>query len=254
MTVTVGTFTFPNLTAQPFGYQEIDTLAGRTARQWEISGLLTPAEWLDLLGVYDAWRNSRIADEPTNISGVIGTVVSFSGTGPGGQIWTNINCWFSVAPTGTQIGAYISASVTIVDANEQLETILKEEQDQEQEQQQEQSENLPDLGTFTLGSTVLTLLKPVDAYQTNPALEFTATGVHYVTGNLVPYKIKDVEGTTDLTGWNNIRSWYEAQISSVPLAGSYFPISSPTASAENKIIDGVTTVQYTVSIQLGYVL
>jgi hypothetical protein len=247
MTVTVDTFTFPNLAAQPFGYQENDTLAGRTARQWEISGLLTPAEWLDLLDVYDTWRNIRIDDEPTTTSGVIGTVISFSGTGPGGQTWTDIDCWFSVAPTGTQSGAYISASVTIVDANEQLEVILKEEQAQE-------DESLPDLGTITLGTTVLTLLKPVDAYQTNPAMEFTATGVHYITGNLVPYKIKDVEGTTNLTGWNNIRSWYETQISAVPLAGSYFPISAPTASAENKIIGGVTTVQYTVSIQLGYVL
>lgn len=318
MAISVGSFSFPNLTAQPFGYQQTNTEAGLTARKWLISGLLTPADWLDLLDVYDTWRDTRILDEPSEVSGVVGTTFNFSGTGAGGETWTNIPCWFIAAPEGEQRGAYILTTVEIVDAAQALEVLLKEKEIQEE------TEDNVDLGTITIGTTVLTLLKPADAYQTNPSMELTATGVHYISGNLVPYKIKDIEGTTDLTGWNNIRTWYEKKISSNPVlnissstnaspisitvasahglstgdtviisghttntnangtwtvtstgantftlnsstgngAGGatgtakslYFPISSPSASAANKVVAGVTTVEYTISIQLGVVI
>jgi hypothetical protein len=243
MAITIGIADFPTLTAQPFGYEETDTRAGQTARKWLITGLLKPSEWLALLDVYDDWRDIRIDDEPTETSNVVGTTISFSGTGPGGQTWTSIACWFIAAPSAEQSGAYLSASVELVDAN-----LLKTEEDAAAD------EDLPDLGTITIGTTVLTLLKPVDAYATSPTMDLTAGGSHYVQGALVPYNIKDVEGTTNLSGWNAIRAWYEAQIVAVPLAGSYFPITAPAATAENKVISGVKTVQYTVSIQLGLVL
>lgn len=248
MAITIGAASFPTLTAQPFGYDESDTRAGLTSRKWVVTGLLRPSEWLDLLDVYDDWRDLRIEDEATETSAVVGATVSFSGDGPGGQTWSSIACWFISAPQAEQSGAYLTATVELVDANQALEVILKEAENEGEE------EGLPDLGTITLGTTTLTLLKPVDGYAVSPTMELTATGTHYVQGALVPYKIKDVEGTTDLTGWNNVRSWYETQISSIPSAGSYFPITAPSATAENKIISGVTTVVYTVSIQLGYVL
>ena len=244
--VTIGGTSFPSLTAQPFGYEETDTRAGYTARKWLVTGPLTPAEWLSLLGVYDGWRDDRIEDEPTATSGIVGTTIDFSGEGPGGQSWSDVACWFIKAPTAEQSGANLSASVELVDANEALEVLLKAETSVD--------EDLPDLGTITVGSTVLTLLKPVDAYATSPSMELTATGAHYIQGALVPYKIKDVEGTTDLAGWDSVRAWYESQITAVPLAGSYFPITSPVATAENKVIAGIKTVQYTISIQLGLVL
>lgn len=248
MAITIGTTDFPTLTAQPFGYEETETRAGQTARKWLITGLLKPSEWLDLLSAYDTWRDTRIDDEPTETSGVVGTTIAFSGDGPGGQSWTNVACWFITAPAADQSGAYLSASVELVDANQALEVLLKAEE------QAAADEDLPDLGTITIGTTTLTLLKPVDAYATSPTMELTAGGSHYIQGALVPYNIKDVEGTTNLSGWNAIRAWYETQISAVPLAGSYFPITAPTATAENKVISGVKTVQYTVSIQLGLVL
>jgi len=248
MAITIGAAEFPTLTAQPFGYEETDTRAGQTARKWLVTGLLRPSEWLALLSEYDTWRDTRIDDEPTEVSGVIGTTVSFSGSGPGGQSWTSVACWFIAAPSAEQSGAYLSASVELVDANQALAVLLKAEE------QAATQEDLPDLGTITIGTTVLTLLKPVDAYATSPTMELTAAGSHYIQGALVPYRIKDVEGTTNLSGWNDIRTWYETQITAVPIAGSYFPITSPSATAENKIISGVKTVQYTVSIQLGFVL
>ena len=250
MAITIGSASFPTLTTQPFGYEETNTRAGQTARKWLIAGILKPSEWLALLGVYDSWRNTRINDEPTEISGVVGTTVAFTGNGAGGQTWTAVACWFTSAPSAEQSGAYLTVSIELVDANQALAVVLKTKE----EEAETATEGLPDLGTITIGSTVLTLLKPVDAYGTSPTLELTATGTHYVQGALVPYKIKDVEGTTNLAGWNAIRSWYEGQITTRPAVGSLFPITSPTASAANKIIAGVTTVEYTISIQLGQTL
>lgn len=248
MAITIGGTSFPTLTAQPFGYEETNTRAGQTARKWLITGLLRPSEWLDLLDEYDGWRDTRIEDEPTETSNVVGTTVAFTGDGPGGQSWTSVACWFITAPQAEQSGAYLAASVELIDANEALEVLLKTKEDEAA------GEDLPDLGTITIGSTTLTLLKPVDAYATSPSMELTATGTHYIQGALVPYNIKDVEGTTNSAGWTAIRAWYETQIDAVPLAGSYFPITSPSASAANKVVAGVTTVEYTVSIQLGLVL
>jgi hypothetical protein len=248
MAITIGSTSFPTLTAQPFGYEETNTRAGQTARKWLITGLLRPSEWLDLLDEYDGWRNIRIEEEPTETSDVVGTTVAFSGDGPGDQAWTSIACWFITAPQAEQSGAYLSASIELVDATEALEVLLKTKEEAAA------GENLPDLGTITIGTTTLTLLKPVDAYATSPTMELTATGTHYIQGALVPYNIKDVEGTTDSAGWTAIRAWYETQIDAVPLTGSYFPITSPSASAANRVVGGVTIVEYTVSIQLGLVL
>lgn len=249
MSVTIGSVTFPNLTAQPFGYDEVDTRAGQTARKWSISGLMTPLEWLDLLAEYNTWRDLRILEDPVLENPVVGTTVLFSGTGAGGELWSNIPCWFSVAPSGEQAGIYILASVEVVDAAEALEVVVRQ-----QENEEATSEDNPDLGTVNIGGAVLTLLKPMETYAQGPQLEFTTTGVHYLTGPLAVYKIRDIEGTTDATGWGLVQAWYESQIVAVPLTGSWFPISPPSASARNKLVSGVTTVEYTVSIQLGQVI
>lgn len=249
MTASIGSFSFPNLIAQPFGYQETDVSGGLTARKWTLSGLLLPSEWVSLLGVYDTWRATRIQDEPTETSGVIGTTVAFSGSANGGQSWTNVACWFLSAPEGTQTGKYISASVEIVDANQSLAVILKQ-----QEATTAENVDQPDLGTFSLGGATLTLLKPPDSYSDTPTLELTATGNHLISGPKVVVRVKDIEGTTDAAGWASVRSWYEAAVTSTPTAGAYFPLGAPSASAKNKIVSGQTVIEYTVSIQLGVIL
>lgn len=248
MAITIGSTSFPTLTAQPFGYEETNTRAGQTARKWLITGLLKPTEWLSLLSTYDTWRNTRINNEPTETSGVVGTTIAFSGNGPGTQTWTSIACWFITAPQAEQSGRYLSASVELVDANQALAVLLKTQE------QGEASESLPDFGTITIGGVVLTLLKPVNTYAQGPQVELTASGVHYVTGSLVAVLIKDVEGTTTASGWAQIQSWYESIVASVPAAGSLFPTSPPSASAENKVVGGVTTAVYTVSLQLTRVI
>ena len=61
MSVTIGALTFGNLQAVPLAYREDDTINGLTAKQWQITGLLTPAEYVSLLSIYDAWRDLKLS-------------------------------------------------------------------------------------------------------------------------------------------------------------------------------------------------
>lgn len=123
MSISIGGFTFNRLTAQPFGYDETDTSRGFTAKKWAISGLATPAEWITLLGVYDAWRDIKITEDDPVVTNNVGATVAFSGNGAGGVSWSSA-CWFSGAPQGDQDGLYIAISVELVDAAQAL-AVLK---------------------------------------------------------------------------------------------------------------------------------
>lgn len=248
MSVTIGSAALTNLTAQPFVYEQTDTRAGLTAKAWTISGLATPDEWLDLIGEYDSWRDLRIEDEDSLKSGVVGTTVDFSGTGPGGEEWTNIECWFLEAPSAEQAGNYLRISVRVVDAAQQLEVILR------QAQVESEQENLPDLGTVTIGEATLTLLSPPDSFGYTPEINISAGGSQYITGPLAAYEIQNIEGSTDSSGWEAVKTWYATEVISRPETGDWYPISAPTASAQVKIVDGVKTTEYIVSISLGKVV
>jgi hypothetical protein len=247
MAVTVGSTTFSNLTAQPFGYEESDTKRGLTARKWSVNGLLTGAEWLSLLSTYNTWRDQRIQDEDSLVSEDVGTTVAFSGTGAGGQSWSSVACWFAAAPEASQSGAYLAVSFELVDAAQALQVLLREQELSEEE------EDLPNFGSVTIGSAVLKLVRPMQSYGQGPQMELTPAGSHYISGPFIVDRIRDIEGTTDLAGWEEVRSWYESQIVSVPSVGDWFPISIPSTTARNKVVNGVKTTEYTVSIQLGLV-
>lgn len=259
MTVTVSyngnTFTFNTLTAQPFGYAETDTQAGLTARKWRITGLCTPEQWFDLLSVYDAWQSDRKEDEDTIKSGVIGTTISLDVNANNslaptpayqGGDWQNVACWFSSAPSGEQAGPFINVDSEVVDAIQALETLLYQE-----EKSKQRGEGVkPDLGTLNIGGTVLTLVKTLETYDNVPQVSMTALGTHYVSGPPTATRVRDVEGTTDTSGWENILDWFETTVTSTPAQGSWFPVSAPTAVAEAVVDQGVKTTQYTVSIRL----
>lgn len=249
MTLTItyngDTFAFNTLTAQPFGYAETDTSAGLTARRWRIAGLCTPAEWQDLLTVYNAWQSDRKQDEDSLKSGVVGTTASIT-TNANGITWTSVACWFSTAPSGEQTGPYISVDGEVVDAYQALEVLLL----QEQKNKERNEALLPDLGTVTVGTTVLTLLKPMETYENNPQVALTAAGSHYISGPLTASRIRDIEGTTDTQGWEDLLAWFETIVQTTPVASTWYPVSAPTASAEAVIEGGVKTTRYTVSLRL----
>jgi hypothetical protein len=247
MTITIGSFTCKYLTAQPFGY-EGEARSGLTARTFQIGGLLTPAQWQSLVSVYNTWRDSRLTDQDTALSGVVGTTTALTVSANGVSV-SALPCWFAEPPSGEQTGAYISASVTLVDAAQALAVLLRE-----QEKSRQSSEaTLPSLGTITLTrasgtSPVITLTRPMDTRQDGPTVALTATGTSYVTGPLTAHKVRQIEGYLTTGTFDDVLSWYDTTIAAVPAASSYFPITAPTATAEVIISGGVKSTRYTVQL------
>jgi len=247
MTITIGTFTCTYLTAQPFGY-EGEARTGLTARTFEISGLLTPTQWQSLLSVYNTWRDTRLTDQDTALSGVVGTTTALTVSANGVSV-SALPCWFADAPRGEQTGAYISASVTLVDAAQALAVLLRE---QEKSRQRNEA-SIPSFGTITLTrpsgtSPIITLTSPMETRQDGPTVALTATGTSYVTGPLTAHKVRQIEGFLTTGTFDDVLSWYDTTIAAVPAVSSYFPITAPTATAEVIISGGVKTTRYTVQL------
>lgn len=245
MSVTIGSATLSRLVAQPFGYEETNTRAGLTARKWLATGLCTPSEWAGLLEVYEDWRDLRIVQEEPLKSGVVGATVSLTASA-NGMTYTAVPCWFIAAPSGEQVGAYVQASVELVDAAQALQVLLREKEKTEEE-------DLPDLGTFTINGAVIKLTKPPETFQDLPQMQLTAGGASYISGQYGVTLVRDIEGTTTAAGWAAIQTWVAATALSTPAVGGYFPLSAPTATAQNKVIGGVKTLEYSVNISLGVV-
>jgi hypothetical protein len=264
MTVTIGAFSCNLLTVQPFGY-EGEARSGLTARTFVISGLLTPAQWQSLLSVYNTWRDTRITDADTLSSGVVGTTIALTANANGVSV-TSLACWFTEPPSGEQTGAYISGSVTLVDAAQALAVLLRE---QEKSRQSSESTTpsfgswyivtgtpdkiVPSLGVGeTAAATIVLTADPV-TYQDGPTLGLTTTGAHVLQGPLTATKVRRIQGTTSSASWTVIQTWYEEVVASIPSVNSYFPISPPTATAEIIISAGAKSTRYTVSFDLALV-
>lgn len=124
MTITIGAFSCDNLTAQPFGY-EGDAIDGSSSRSFRVTGLLTPTQWSSLLTVYSTWRNTRLNDNDTLYTGTVGTTVSLTITSSNGVSVSGLACWFTSAPAGDQVGAYISVDAVLVDAAQALAVLQR---------------------------------------------------------------------------------------------------------------------------------
>lgn len=247
MSITIDSVTLSRLTVQPFGYEESETRDGLTARKWLVTGLCSNTEWSNLLSAYESWRDVRITDPDSVASNSVGTTVSLTASA-NGMTWSAVPCWFIAAPSGEQVGAYVQASVELVDAAQALAVALKQK-----EKEKEAAEDLPDLGTFTLGSAVLKLIRPPETYQDVPQLAVTAAGKTFVSGPLGATVVRDIEGTTDATGWAGVQAWFSAACNAIPAVGTYFPLSEPAATAKNEVVNGLKVIQYTVTIKLGVV-
>jgi hypothetical protein len=242
MTITIGTFTNSRLLVQPFGY-EGEARDGLTARTFRVGGLLSATQWQALVTEYNTWRNLRITDPDTLSSGTVGTTVNLTISSTNGLTVTNLPCWFVDPPSGEQLGAYINASATLVDAAQALAVVLRGE-----EKNRQRNENLPALGTITLGSAVVTLTKPVLTRRNGPDASLTATGVSYITGPLAAHKLRDIEGHITTGTFDDVLSWYDATISTRPAPGALFPVTAPTATAEVIVDAGVKKTRFTVQL------
>jgi hypothetical protein len=247
MTITIGSFSTSRLTTQPFGY-EGEARDGLTARTFTVAGLLSSTQWQALVSEYNTWRNLRIADTDTLASGVVGTTINLTITSTNGLTVTNLPCWFVDPPSGDQLGPYINATATLVDAAQALAVLLRGE-----EKNRQRSEDLPNLGTVTLTrpsgtSPIITLTKPMLSRRDGPDVALTATGVSYITGPLKAHTIRDIEGYITTGTFDDVLSWYDTTIASVPAATTYFPVTAPTATAEVIISGGVKATRFTVQL------
>lgn len=249
MTVTIGTFSCNALTAQPFEY-EGDARTGLTSRTFRISGLLTPAQWKALVTEYDTWRNLRITDADTLLSGVVGTTVSLTITDTNGLSVTSLPCWFAEAPSGPQVGAYVSASCVLVDAAQALAVLLRST---EKSRQNQEATAKPNLGTITFTrasgtSPVVTLTAPAKTRQDGPSVALTSTGTSYITGPLTSHRVRQIEGYLSTGTDDDLLAWYDETVAAVPSPTSWFPTEPPRFTAEGIISGGVKSTRYNVSL------
>lgn len=249
MAVTIGALTLNHLQAQPLVYNAVDTRSGNTVRSWEIQGIVTGSEWTTLLGIYDTWRDTKISEANPATSKALGTTVAFSGTGYGGQVWSNVACWFDAPPAGSQVGGLVSVSLTLVDATQAIQSYFKSEEDS-----REDEESSFDYGTITLGGVTITLKKYPNVFLNDPSLELTAGGNHYVTGPRVPVEGLEIEGEIVGTDLEDLRDWYRNRMQSSPSTGQYYPTTAPTFTPFTKIVAATPVLYYEVTMTLTIVL
>jgi len=240
MTITIGSFSTNALTVQPFGY-EGDARTGLTARTFRINGLLTNSQWQALISEYNTWRGTRITDADTLSSGTVGTTVSLSITSANGLSVSSLACWFTEPPSGEQAGAYVSASATLVDAEQALAVLLREKE----KSRQNTEANLPNLGTVSLGGATITLTKPMDTLADLPSIGMTAAGKTLISGNMVPHEARQIEGYISNGSYSALVLWAKTAASN---ASDWIPTSAPSATAEVIISGGIKSTRYNVQI------
>ncbi|NBS68412.1 hypothetical protein EBT31_05795 [bacterium] len=249
MSVTINGLTITRLTAQPFGYTSDDVSKGRAARSWTVSGLLDQSELAQFVSIFNTWSAARRADPDPVGADDIGSTVALS-CSANGLTASGVACWFSEAPQIEQVGRYVQLTATLVDAAQSLE-ITKTALEQEAKAEEALK---PDLGTVTLGGVVITLTEPMETLDDLPTLERTAGGFAYIQGPLRASAVRDITGTVENeAAYVTLRNWVASTVQTTPQAGAWWPTRPPTASVEAKMIDGVKTDVWTVSLTVEQV-
>lgn len=247
MTITVGGLTIKHHQQLPISHAG-DATRGLTARTWPVQGILTPAEWVQLNGIYNTWRTARLADPDTMVSLSVGSTVSTSGS-VWGMTWSNVAAWFTAPPVPSAAGALVSVSFELVDAAQQLAIMLRES-----ELSTQVTDNESTYGTYTLGSLTLNLTSNADGYEDGPTMELAGTGTHIIKGPLMASKMKRITGWTHAAGAGaTARTWYETQIASTPAVNAWFPVSAPTVEQQAVIVAGAKVTRSIISVDLKQV-
>lgn len=244
MGLTLAGLQITRLVSQPFGYESSRVYRGLTARRWDVSALMLPAEWSQLLGVYEGWAALKAAEGDPVDTGVVGATLAFSGTGFG-QSWSGLEVWFIAAPASAQRGSFVLAQFSIVHAAEQLEILLAERLEEENS-----AEDGIDYGTETVAGVTLTLLQPAKGYVDGPTASPTATGTDLIEGSLYAWESKSIRGWTNQAGYDTIYAWYPTAAAVRPASGEWFPVTPPSLERDIKTINGTQTERWIVSIDL----
>ena len=239
------TYTFPNLTEHPFGYDEVDVRRGQAARRWALSGIVSREDGATIAGLYAAWNAVKILEDDPTRTGVVGATVGLTGAAPGFAWNTAVPCWFASAPSIAMAGMFCRVSTTLVDAAQALAILLRQG---EEEAEQEAQLNL---GTITLGSAVVNLTARAEGFADLPALALTPGGRHVITGPISITETRRVQGWVTAANLALLETWLTTTTAASPSTGAWFPTEWSEPVARRRADGGTISVDYNVAFTVA---
>ena len=237
-------FTFPNLTEHPYGYEEGDVRRGRSVRRWQVTGIVRPADAAVVTGIFEAWNAAKFLEDDPIRTGAVGATVAFSGSSPGYAWSTPVPCWFVGAPSLPLAGAYVRLTFALADAAQSLAVLLRQG-----EEDAEQFAAL-NLGTLTFGGATVNLTARPDDFADLAAASLTPAGRHILTGPLTPSRVRRVQGWVTAAHLASLETWLTTTTATTPAAGSWFPIEWTTPVAKRRADGGVMGTYYDVAFSV----
>lgn len=236
-------FTFPNLTAHPLTFRTTDASRGQVAEALTLTGLLKASQVATFKGIWQAWRDARLPQEPPERTGVTGATVTVTASGPGFS-WSSRAAWFDDAPSFEAVGALIRVTASLVDANQALAVILRG-----LEESEEETEAL-NLGTLTLGGVTINLTARPDGLQGLPQAELSPAGIHVITGPMQVEEVREVRGWVTAASIGTLETWVKTTAAATPAVNAWFPTDWQTPTARLKRNAGAISTVYDVGLTL----
>lgn len=235
------TYKFPNLTDHPLAYSGELVERGRSVRQWNVTGLVSPADAATFEGIFRSWRAAKLLEDDMARTASIGATVALTGTAPGFTWSTPVACHFIGAPQFQAAGAYVRLSAALEDANERLAVILRG-----LEEEAEQFATLG-LGTLTFGTAVVNLTADPDDFGDLPQATLTPGGKHFLSGPLSVTEVRNVQGWVTAANLTNLETWLKTTTSTTPTPGTWFPTGWTQPTVLRRPDAGVMATYYNVS-------
>jgi hypothetical protein len=239
------TYTFPNLTEHPFGFDEVDVRRGRAARRWALSGIVNREDGATIASLYAAWNAVKILEDDPTRTGVVGATVGLTGAAPGFSWSTSVPCWFDSPPSIAMAGMFCRVSCSFVDASQSLAILLRQG-----EEEAEQAAQL-NLGTFTLGSAVVNLTARPDGFTDLPSLALSPAGKHLLTGSLVATETRRVQGWVTAANLTALETWLTTTTAASPSTGAWFPTEWSEPVARRRADGGTIGTYYDVAFTVA---
>lgn len=237
-------YTFPNLTEHPYGYDEGDVRRGRAVRRWNITGIVKPADAAVITNIFEAWNAAKFLEDDPVRTGVVGATVAFSGSAPGYSWSSSVPCWFVSAPTLPLAGAYVRVSFALADAAQSLAALLRQG-----EEEAEQFAAL-NLGTLTFGGATVNLTARPDDFIDLAVASLTPAGKHLISGSFAPTAVRRVQGWVTAAGLSALETWLVTTTAATPTTGAWFPIEWTLPVAKRRADGGVMGTYYDVAFSV----
>jgi hypothetical protein len=248
MAVTIGSLTIDKLQALPVAYDELDIRQGIAVRAWNIDGLLNSADAAAVSNAFETWIATRAAETDSLLANATGTTVAFTGT-DGARTWTNVATWWDAAPSIERRGIRWRVTFRLIDATASLAALRRSE-----ERSRERGNALaPTFSSITVGTVVLTIISEAEGRADGPSVTTAATGTDLIEGPLRPVRVRNITGYGPNAGradFDTLLTWYDTIIATRPAAGTWYPISPPTAEPEGLVVGGAKTTRWVINLQL----